>query len=292
MTMMKSSALRAVFARQRPPEIGNVGSGADWKFEARALSAEFRHFEVTALASERPTISIFDYIGDDGMGGGVTVPRIAAALRSVAGKPIIVEINSPGGNVFDGVAMYNLFRRHDAEVEVQVLGIAASAASVIAMAGDTIAVATNAEIMIHEARGLFFGTKSEMKEAYQTLEHIDSGMCETYAARSGRDVAEFERMIAGKDVYFRGQQAVDAGLADLLLDREAQMPVYAEAVDRPTDKASLDQFLAKNGMSRSERRDLFRAMNPGTHNAADTATLRAGPTEEAVSAALSALTIG
>jgi len=289
---MRHRNLLSVYASQRPPEIGNAGSGADWKFEARALSPEFKHFDVTALASARPTISIFDYIGDDGMGGGVTVPKIAGALRSVAGKPIIVEINSPGGNVFDGVAMYNLLRRHDADVEVQVLGIAASAASVIAMAGDTIAVATNAEIMIHEARGLFFGTKSEMKEAYQTLEHIDAGMCETYAARSGRPIDEFEAMIAGKDVYFRGQQAIDAGLADLLLDREAQMPVYAEAPDHPSDKASLDQFLAKNGMSRSERRDLFRAMNPGTHNAADPATLRAGDEPDAaMSRALLALTV-
>jgi len=279
---MLDNRLRKVLAvaSSRPPEIANIGSGSDWKFETRALSAEFKHFEVKALASDRPTISIFDYIGDDGAGGGVTVPRIAAALRSVAGKPIVVEINSPGGNVFDGVAMYNLLRRHDAEVEVQVLGIAASAASVIAMAGDTIAVAPNAEIMIHEARGLFFGTKSEMKDAYQTLEHIDAGMCETYSARSGRDVAEFASMIAGKDVYFRGQEAIDAGLADVLLDREAQMPVYAEASDHPKDKASLDQFLAKNGMSRSERRDLFRAMNPGTHNAADPATPNAGDPDE------------
>lgn len=295
---MKRSRLRAVLAvaSGRPPEIANVGSGSDWKFETRALSAEFRHFEVTALATDRPTISIFDYIGDDGMGGGVTVPRIAAALRSVAGKPIVVEINSPGGNVFDGVAMYNLLRRHDAEVEVQVLGIAASAASVIAMAGDTIAVAPNAEIMIHEARGLFFGTKSEMKEAYQTLEHIDAGMCETYSARSGRDIAEFTSMIAGKDVYFRGQEAIDAGLADVLLDREAQMPVYAEAGDAfPRDKESLDQFLAKHDMPRSERRELFRAIGPATPRAGDPdpATPRAGDEPDAaiMARALTALTV-
>lgn len=290
---MMNSALMAVVANAagRPPEIANIGSGADWKFETRALSAEFRHFEVKAVATDRPTISIFDYIGDDGDGGGVTVPRIAGALRSVAGKPIIVEINSPGGNVFDGIAIYNLFRRHDADVEVQILGMAASAASIIAMAGDTIAIAANAEIMIHEARGLFFGTKSEMKAACVTLEHVDSGMCETYAARSGRPVTEFEKAIAGHDVYFRGQEAIDAGLADILLEREAQMPVYAEISDRPTDKASLDQFLAKNGMTRSERRDLFRTMNSGTQNAADPATLSAGIEPEAMSRLLQAMTV-
>lgn len=276
---MRNHALRAVYAA-RPPEITGIGDGTGWKFETIALADEFRNFEVRAPESAKPTISIFEYIGDDGEGGGVTAKRIAGALRTVAGKPITVEINSPGGNYFEGVAIYNLFRRHDAPVEVQVLGIAASAASVIAMAGDTIAIAHNAEIMIHEARGLFFGTKSEMTEAMEILTHIDSSMVETYAHRSGRAAAEFEAMIAGKDVYFRGQEAIDAGLADQLMDREAQMPVYASAEDLPTDKASLDKFLAKHDMPRAARRDLYRAI--GTQNAADPATLRAGETDEPV----------
>lgn len=277
---MQRNGLLAVRASARPPEIKGVGNGAGWKFETTALADDFKHFEVRAEASDHPTISIFDYIGDDGEGGGVTAKRIAAALRACAGKPITVEINSPGGNYFEGVAIYNLLRRHDAAVDVEILGIAASAASVIAMAGDTIAVAHNSEIMIHEARGLFFGTKSEMADAIETLAHVDRSMVDTYAHRSGRPVDEFEAMIAGKDVYFRGQEAIDAGLADLLMDREAEMPVYVVAeADMPTDKASLDRFLAKHDMPRSARRELFRAI--GTHNAADPATPRAGETEPA-----------
>lgn len=274
---MQLNGLRAVRAA-RPPEITGVGDGSGWKFETLALADDFRHFEIRAAESEHPTISIFDYIGDDGEGGGVSLKRIKAALRACAGKPITVEINSPGGNYFEGVAIYNALRSHDAAVDVEILGIAASAASVIAMAGDTIAVAHNSEIMIHEARGLFFGTKSEMADAMEVLTHIDRSMVETYAQRSGRKVDEFDAMIAGKDVYFRGQEAIDAGLADLLMDREAQMPVYSAAEDLPTDKASLDRFLAKHDMPRSARRDLFRAI--GTHNAADPATPRAGDPDE------------
>lgn len=270
-------SLRAVFAA-RPPEITGIGNGDGWKFETTALADDFKHFEVRALESSKPTISIFDYIGDDGEGGGVTAKRIAGVLRTVAGKPITVEINSPGGNYFEGVAIYNLLRRHDAAVDVQVLGIAASAASVIAMAGDTVSIAHNAEIMIHEARGLFFGTKSEMAAAIDVLAHIDRSMVETYAARSGRGADEFDAMISGKDVYFRGQEAIDAGLADLLMDREAQMPVYSSAEDLPTDKASLDRFLAKHDMPRAARRELYRAI--GTQNAAEPATPRAGTSEE------------
>jgi ATP-dependent protease ClpP protease subunit len=278
---MMQNRLLAVLAGQRPPEMPNLGSGADWKFETRALADDFRHFTIEAKEAATPTISIFDYIGDDGEGGGVGAKRIAAALRTVAGKDIVVEINSPGGNYFEGVAAYNLLRRHDGKVTVQVLGVAASAASVIAMAGDEIQIAANAEIMIHEARGLFMGTKSEMQEAMEVLAHLDSAMCETYAARSGRPSAEFEAMIAGKDVFFRGQEAIDAGLADTLIEREAQMPVYASAEDQfPSDKQALDTFLAKQGMTRSQRRDLYAAMGTSTPRAAEPATPRAGDEPE------------
>lgn len=289
---MQRSSLRAVIAA-RPPEITGVAPASGWKFETRALADDFRHFDVKALASERPTISIFDYIGDDGNGGGVSAKRVAGALRTVAGKPITVEMNSPGGNYFEGVAIYNLLRRHDAHVAVQILGIAASAASVIAMAGDTIEIAHNAEIMIHEARGLFYGTKSEMAEAIETLQHVDSAMVGTYAARSGRAADEFAAMIAGKDVYFRGQEAIDAGLADTLMDREAEMPVYAEADDFPTDQASLDKFLAEKNMPRAERRELFKALNGGASSPATVPARRAddGIEEPDLSALFKALSL-
>lgn len=287
---MKSNTLLAVRAAQRPPELPDLGSGADWKFETRALAADFKHFEVTA-ESARPTISIFDYIGDDGEGGGVTAKRIGGVLRALAGKPLTVEINSPGGNYFEGVAIYNLLRRHDAEIRVEVLGIAASAASVIAMAGDEIAIAHNAEIMIHEAQGLFIGTKTDMKAAFETLEHLDNAMCETYAARSGREASEFATMIAGKDVFFRGQQAIESGLADTLLEREAEMPIYAEADEFPSDKQSLDTFLAKQGMKRSQRRDLYASLGTGTPRATDPATPRAGDDAEPWFSGLTALTV-
>lgn len=277
---MKHRNLLAVIAAQRPPEMPNLGIGADWKFETRALASDFRHFTVEANASSQPTISIFDYIGDDGEGGGVGAKRIAAALRTVAGRDIIVEINSPGGNYFEGVAAYNLLRRHEGKITVQVLGAAASAASIIAMAGDEIQIAHNAEIMIHEARGLFMGTKSEMKDAWETLAHIDNAMCETYAYRSGREASEFAAMIAGKDVFFRGQQAIDAGLADTLIEREAQMPVYASTDTFPSDKASLDAFLEKQGMPRAERRDLFREMTPEASRAEGQAEHLPGITKE------------
>jgi hypothetical protein len=98
------------YSPARPPEMPEVAHSADWQFETRALADDFARFEVKALATGTPTISIFDYIGDDGAGGGVPAAKVAGALRSIGNQPVIVEINSPGGNYFEGVAIYNLLR--------------------------------------------------------------------------------------------------------------------------------------------------------------------------------------
>jgi len=275
-----SRGLLRVTAKARPPEITGIeATGSDWKFETKALADEFRHFEVKALADNSATISIFDYIGDDGEGGGVGSKRIAAALRALAGKPITVEINSPGGNYFEGVSIYNLLRRHDEAVTVQILGVAASAASVIAMAGDTIEIAHNAEIMIHQAMGVVAGNADEMEDSVATLRKLDRAMADTYAARTGLDVDALLAMMKA-ETFIGGQDAVDQGFADSVMQREAQMPVYAEAEDFPSDQATLDKFLAKQNMPRSARRELFRAIKPGTPRADGPATPNAGTNDE------------
>lgn len=255
---MRCKSLRRVDAQHRPPEMPEIGGGADWKFETRALADGFRHFEVKALASDRPTISIFDYIGDDGAGGGVSAARIAAALRSIGDRPVTVEINSPGGNYFEGVTAYNLLRRHSAEVVVQVLGLAASAASVIAMAGDRIEIAHNASLMIHQAQGVFFGTADDMRAAIVTLEQVDGAMADLYTSRSKLTLPKVAAMMKA-ETWIPAQDAVDQGFADAIMQREAQPVVYASA-DAPADMASLDRLLAKQGMARQQRRDLYRTI--------------------------------
>lgn len=259
----------------------DLGQGNDWQFETKALDPSFAAFEVTALASDKPTISIFDRIGADYDGNGVTAARVAAALRSIGNKAATVEINSPGGNYFEGVAIYNLLRRHPQAIDVQILGIAASAASIIAMAGDTVAIAHNAEIMIHQAQGVFFGNADDMEGAIPVLRKLDNAMVDVYASRTGKSADELLAMMRA-ETYVGGEDAVSAGFADSVMQREATMPVYASA-DIPTDKASLDKFLAAKKMSRSERRNLYRAMGVSTPRAADPdpATPRAGDEPEA-----------
>src|SRR5690606_4149771 len=97
---------------------------------------------IKAAEEKERTSSIHDVIGQDfWTGEGVTARRIAGALRALGKGPVTVNINSPGGDLFEGLAIYNLLREHNGEVTVKVLGLAASAASVVAMAGDTVQVA-------------------------------------------------------------------------------------------------------------------------------------------------------
>ena len=119
---------------------------------------------------------------------GETVPRIASALREIGSKPVTLQINSPGGDAFEGVAAFNLLRAHPADVTVQILGLAASAASIIAMAGDQIEIARNASLMIHDASGIVVGNKTNMREFASILDQLDAALAGTYAARTGLPV--------------------------------------------------------------------------------------------------------
>ncbi|MBN8956897.1 MAG: Clp protease ClpP, partial [Rhizobiales bacterium] len=120
------------------------------------------------------TISILDVIGEDfWTGEGVTVNRVTAALRSIGNRDVVVNINSPGGDFFEGLAIYNVLRDHPAKVTVKVLGIAASAASVIAMAGDEVLIARAGFMMIHNTWIIAMGDRNDLREVADWLEPFD-----------------------------------------------------------------------------------------------------------------------
>ena len=106
-------------------------------FDMRTDAVERWTPGVRAATSDDSSISVYDTIGESWDGSGVTAKRIAAALRSIGENPVTVNVNSPGGDFFEGVAIYNLLREHKAKVDIRVMGLAASAASLIAMSGDT-----------------------------------------------------------------------------------------------------------------------------------------------------------
>lgn len=159
-------------------------------------------------------IEVLDIIGS-GWYGGVSAADVRAALKQSGDlKTINVLINSPGGDAFEGIAIYNELKSHAAKVNVTVRGLAASAASIIAMAGDTITMNEASFIMIHRAMQAIVGNSKELDKASAMLDSLDHEVAGIYAARSGkRDKAEMlSRMTA--ETWYGPADAIDAGLAD------------------------------------------------------------------------------
>ena len=240
--------------------------------------AKWADLPSAATASDNNTITMLDIIGDDGMGGGVSAKRIAAALRTISNRDVTVQINSPGGDMFEGIAIYNLLRAHPARITVDVLGIAASAASVIAMAGDNIRMAPSSFLMLHNAWGVVIGNRHDMAEAATLFERFDGALADIYAARSGMARSEVARLLDA-ETFLTAQEAVAAGMTDTIAG-ETDASTYAShaaAQVRPDihAKRRIDAALAQQGIPRSERRAMLKQIS-GTRNAAEPATHDAG----------------
>lgn len=166
------------------------------------------------------TISVYDVIGYDWWTGeGVTAKRVAAALRNMGSGPVTVNVNSPGGDMFEGLAIYNLLREHKGEVTVKVLGLAASSASIIAMAGDTIQIARAGFFMIHNGWVIVAGNRLELREIADWMEPFDKAMADIYSVRTSIDIASIQKKMDA-ETWIGGSDAVDQGFADELLQSD------------------------------------------------------------------------
>lgn len=172
---------------------------------------------IRAASEEEHSISIYDAIGQDPWSGeGVTTKRIAAALRSVNGADVTVNINSPGGDMFEGLAIYNLLRDYSGKVTVKVLGLAASAASIIAMAGDEIRIARAGFLNIHNCWVVALGNRQDLLEVASRLEPFDQAMAEIYASRTQSQLSAMQQLMDA-DTWLNGSAAVEQGFCDDLL---------------------------------------------------------------------------
>jgi len=227
--------------------------------------------EVHAAAKDDDnSISILDVIGQDFWGEGVTSKRISAALRSIGKKDVVVNINSPGGDYFEGLAIYNILRDHPGKVTVKVLGIAASAASVIAMAGDEIQIARAGFLMIHNTWVIAMGDRHQLRDVAEWLEPFDHAAVDIYAARTGLEPKEIAKML-DRETWIGGAEAVDKGFADgFLPSDEIATKAKNESGRQVAALHKFDALLARAGVSRSERRELLHALKGGTPSAAPT----------------------
>ena len=180
-------------------------------------------YNLKAAADKTPVLSIFDDIG----AYGVSAKSFLNDLRTVTTDEVDVEINSPGGDVFAGLAIYNGLRASGKKINVKVLGLAASAASLVAMAGDTIEMPENAFMMIHNPWGFAMGGADEMRNTADVLDKIGTGLVSTYAKRTGKTDQEITALLDA-ETWMTAQEAVDAGFATSVTPALAVKARYSE----------------------------------------------------------------
>jgi ATP-dependent protease ClpP protease subunit len=192
-------------ALARPPQ---NRSGGDW-------------WKIGNADGDRAEVFIYGYIGDDWAEEDVTAASFTKALRGITAPAIDLRVNSPGGAVFDGIAIYTALLDHPATVDVSVDGVAASAASFVSMAGDSIAMQKPAKMMIHDASGIVLGNAADMQEMADLLNELSDTIAGIYADRAGGSVATW-RAAMKAETWYSAAAAVEAGLADRVANDTTQ----------------------------------------------------------------------
>lgn len=161
------------------------------------------------------TLRLYDPIDSWGEDWGISAKEFATTIDQLPADTteIRLHINSPGGEVFEGIAILNALRAHDARVVAVIDGIAASAASFVACGADEVVMARNSELMIHDAWGLCVGNAAEMQSMAEMLDHFSDNIASVYAEKSGADVALW-RAAMSAETWYSAEEAVAAGLAD------------------------------------------------------------------------------
>lgn len=173
-------------------------------------------------SGKKAEIFIYDFIGKDFFGDGVSGKRIVDDIKSFGKVDVInVHLNSPGGDVFEGVTIYNVLKNHPARIEVDIDGLAASIASIVAMAGDTVRMAKNAMFMIHDPSSIAFGTAEEMRKKADLLDQVKDNLVKTYVDRTGLGVDKVAAMMAA-ETWMQSSEAVQDGFVDEVTE-ELQM---------------------------------------------------------------------
>lgn len=172
-------------------------------------------YSIKAKANDTAEISIYDEIGF----WGVSAASFAQDLKSCGNnlKQINLHIHSPGGDVFDGIAIYNLLKNHPANVTVYIDGLAASMASVIAMAGNEVIMPENAMMMIHKPWGIQGGDAEDMRKYADLLDKVENTLIPAYANKTGKTPEELAEMLSA-ETWLNGKECVEQGFADKLAE--------------------------------------------------------------------------
>lgn len=240
------------------------------RFFARAVGTKFAA-KTEAGATQ---IDLYDEIGY----WGVTAKAFRARLKEATGD-IVLRINSPGGDVFDGIAIYNDLLAYEGKVKVEVVGVAASIASIIAMAGDEVVIAPNAFFMVHNAWTIGVGNRHDFTDVAATLTKIDDALARTYAAQTSSGIRQIKTWM-DDETWMTAAEAVEAGFATSIQAADADvkakfdLSVFSavpkvlvwDEDDAPVEtEQDVEKLLMLGaGRTRSQARALIRDIRAGT----------------------------
>lgn len=218
-------AAPAAAGRAERPAVPGPGGAESW-------------YRITNSADEggSPVASISIY-GDIGS-WGITAASFVDELKAIDAPEVRLSINSPGGEVYDGLAIHNALRSHRARVIVQIDALAASIASVIAMAGDRVIMSPHSQLMIHDASTVIQGSPEELREAADFLDRQSDNIAAVYQERAGGTVKQWRSRMVAETWYF-ADEAVAAGLAD-----EVAKPKRCAEEEEDEDMPGMDRALA------------------------------------------------
>lgn len=163
--------------------------------------------------NETTEITIYGVIGSSWWSDSFSASDIDKAIKEAGNNDIIINLNSPGGDAFDGISIFNRLKRHSGKVTIYVDGWACSAASVIAMAADELIMGLGSMMMIHEASNIVWGTKTDMRKEADILEELEEGIIDIYMTRAKVSREEVRDKVDA-ETWFSAKSAVEIGFAD------------------------------------------------------------------------------
>jgi ATP-dependent Clp protease protease subunit len=222
---------------------------ADYIEGHNMLQSKFDKWNKWALAADKHNIAkpqsilnvkndvadlfIYDAIGADMFSSGISAKNVADSLKDAKGvKTLNIRINSPGGDVFDGLAIYNSLTQFKANKVVHIDGLAASIASVIAMAGDKIVMAAESEMMIHSAWTVAVGNSKQLKEMADRLDTSNGHIRSIYQRKTGMDEAKLTEMMDA-ETWMNSSQAASMKFADEVYTPDSKHSNVAEPASFP-----------------------------------------------------------
>jgi len=211
-------------------------------------------YKIKAQNDDEAEIIIYDVIGWP----FIEADAFVRDLSTIKAKTITVRINSPGGDVFDGTAIFNALRNHPAKVVTRVDGLAASIASVLALAGDEVQAHSNTMFMIHNSWALAIGDQHALRETADILSKIDSNILDIYYAKTGHGKKELRQMM-NDETWFTAKEAKERGFIDTIIDGQASaqakfdLSMFANVPEDIAAKASGGRDLTQREIERALR---------------------------------------